>query len=334
MKQFGNFDSKPDVLYKEDNFNSVTGGYATVATPDQLGINITKSVFGWQGLGSGPGKTVNGGLEGANQAANQAIDTYGMPFKFVVNGQQILLPPVVQSGGTPVPPLPDGLTVVYAPSFMGVAIPSDMIRPISVNGKLRMTPIEMPSAQNWRGGGMSGNAVGSWTNDMLNGGYTNQGVNHGRTLMLLIEAAMECLIYSYSSYPWGNGYNDLSDAIMTKRSNYDDFLIYPYQKGTFLGSIIKDVAPVFTSVAGIVAPGSQGTVASGLNAIENATGANTKGYTTIVGAGQTTQLAPTGPLVDANGNVLQQGATTSTNNSALILLAIAVVVVILIIYLQ
>lgn len=323
MKHSGNQTSPSAQLVKrKQKFSSVTGTSATVATPDQLGINITKGIFNWKG---------------ANGAAMTAIDEYGLPFQFVVNGQQILLPPVVQGAGVPVPYLPDGLTVVYAQSFMGIPIPNDLFKPVSVGGKLRFDKMEMPSAQNAYTS-MSGRAAGSWSNAVLINNGVDNGVNHGETLLYIVMAVFECLIYSYSSYPWGNGYNDLSGQVMTHRQ-YDNWLIYPLQKATFLGNIVNQVAPIYANTIAPIAnaagaalgiPGLGSATSAGLNAAAGAT--KSGGQPQTYGAGLTTQLAPSGTLVDPNGNILQQGAIPgSSPMMIIIILAIVVVVIILVI---
>lgn len=317
-------------------YNSVSGGSGTVATPDQLGINITKSVFGWQSPNRGAA-TSNKAPSGGNSAANQWIDTYGMPFIFVIGGNQILLPPVVQAGGTPVPYFPDGLTVIYASNFMGVPIPSDFFKPIAANGKLRIDKTEMASATGVYPS-LGKCAGGSPSSALLRSNCVDTGLNQGNTLLYLLMSVMECLIYSYSSNPWGNGYNDLSDAVMTKR-NLDDWLIYPYQKGTFLGNVVKAIAPVYTSViapiagavVGSVIPGSKGLIDASSTAIKNAVNNSNKNQDPQqVQAGLTTTVLPgTGQIVDANGNVLQ--TSTGSSYSGILIVALVVIVVIIII---
>lgn len=334
MKYSSNIEnSSRSSLSKSHMYNSVTGGSGTVATPDQLGINITKSVFGWQSPGRGAA-TSNKAPSGGNTAANQWIDTYGMPFIFVVNGNQILLPPVVQAGGTPVPYLPDGLSVIYASNFMGVPIPSDFFKPIAANGKLRLDKTEMPSATGAYPS-LAKCAVGSPSSAVLRSNCVDTGLNQGNTLLYLLMSVMECLIYSYSSNPWGNGYNDLSDACMTKR-NLDDWLIYPYQKGTFLGNVVKAIAPVYTSVIApiisTVVPGSSGIVSASTNAIKGAVNNSNKNQDPQqVSAGLTTQLINPGVIVDANGNVLQSSTATTESSPSLLIIALIVITVIIII---
>lgn len=310
-------------LHKERKYNNVTGS-PVVASPDQLGIPITKGVFSWKG---------------ANAAASNYIDTNGLPFKFVVGGNQILLPPVVKSGGTPVPYLPDGLTVVYADSFMGIPIPADLFKPVCVGGKLRFDQQEMPSAQNAYTS-MSSRAVGSWSNAvMINNGVDN-GVNHGETLLYIVMSVFECLIYSYSSYPWGNQYNDLAGQVNTHRS-YDNWLIYPLQKSTFLGNIINQVAPIYTntiapllaSAANVVVPGSGAAVTAESSAIKAGTSGNkNNAQPQNIGTGLTTSVIPPDTtLVDANGNVISQQNITPTVVSPVLLLGVAAAIVVLII---
>lgn len=313
-------------------YNSVTG---LTVEPDQLGISITKSVFGWKTAASGQ-KAANGADIGSNAAANNWIDTYGMPFIFVINGNQILLPPAVETGGTAVPPLPDGLTVQYAPSFMGVAIPSDFLAPMCSGGRLALYPSSVGSAQSLYPA-MSGRAGGDWTANLLIGGGDTSLPNQGETLLRIIMAVMECLIYSYSSYPWGNHYNDLSSAMMTGR-NYSNFLVYPYTKGTFLGQVLNDVAPVYTKyiapvlgiAATVVAPGVGTAAVAGsaaaLTAADNAANAANKSQPQMINAAETTQELPSSDaLLSPTGQVLQASTPGSSISPLLIVLVIGAV---------
>lgn len=324
MKQYGNTDARYfSSLPKGRKVNHLGGVSSSInITPDQLGVSITKSVFGWKYPASGA-KAANGGDLGTNTQASQYIDEYGLPFIFVVGGNQILLPPVVQRGGTAVPYLPDGLSVIYAPSFMGVPIPADMIKPISFNGKLRFSIVEMPSAQNAYSS-MTSRAVGSWTNALLINNGVDNGVNKGETLIRILMAVMECLIYSYSSYPWGNEYNDLSDACMTKR-NIDDMLIYPYQKGTFLGNLTQQLAPIFSNPAvqaavNVAEPGAGTALAQATSA--EAKAASVQQQPQLVNPNLTTQIIPSSSPF---------GSVASSLTSSPILLIIIVAIVIFLI---
>lgn len=304
-------------LISNRSVNHATGG-TVQATPDQLGINITKSVFGWKYPATGV-KTSNGGDAGGNTAANTYIDTYGLPFIFVVGGQQILLPPVVSAGGTPVPEIPNGLSVVWASSFMGVPIPSDFFLPVTSAGALTFNKQEFASAQKAYPS-MTSRASGSWSNAvMLSNGVTT-GPNLGETLLRLIMSVFECLIYSYSSYPWGNASSDLSGACMTQR-DIANYLDYPYQKQTFLGNVITQVAPVFINTIEPIlntALSVVGTPLAGAAAKAGESALNpllTKGG----GAGQTqtytatsTSAVPTGDeVVSSNGTPSGQTAATT-----------------------
>lgn len=327
MRHYDNISTQSkSALLKKSKSNSVTGSPVSV-TPDQLGIPITKKVFSWKF---------------ANTAADAYIDQYGLPFIFVVNGQQILLPPPVTTGGTPVPRLPDGLTVVYAASFMGVAIPSDFCKPVSNNGALSIAPGECPSAvAQYKGVALSSRASGSPTNAlMLNNGVDN-GVNKGETLLYVLMSVMENLIYSYSSYPWGNGFNDLSDYIMTKR-NYPNFLIPPNKK-TFVGSIISDVAPIYVNTiepivdtaANIVAPGSGTAAAAAQKALLNpaltkqAAGAKTIVDPTLTTVAIPSSLTPT----DAAGNPIAQPVAALSTISPVLLIVGGLLVLVAVYYL-
>lgn len=339
-------------LIKNRSVNHATGS-AVSATPDQLGVNITKSVFGWKYPATGV-KTSNGGDSGGNTAANSYIDTYGLPFIFVVSGQQILLPPVVSAGGTPVPEIPNGLSVVWASSFMGVPIPADFFLPVTNAGALTFNKQEFASAQNAYPS-MTSRASGSWSNAvMLSNGVTS-GPNLGETLLRLIMSVFECLIYSYSSYPWGNAYSDLSGACMTQR-NIANYLDYPYQKQTFLGNVITQVAPVFintiepilNTALSVVATPLAGAAAkageSALNPLLTKGGGPGQVQTYTSG---TTQAVPVGTqVVDSDGSPSGQTAattaaigasgstssTTATSSDTWIYLVGAIILIIFIIF--
>lgn len=336
MKQFSEM-SVASKLSRRKNFNSFT---ETGIAPDELGISITKSVFGWKTPASGV-KAANGADMGSNKAASDWIDQYGMPFYFVIGGNQILLPPVVQSGGTAVPPLPDGLTVVFAQSFMNVAIPADMIKPMCSNGKLSINPLEIASAQQLFPV-MSPRANGSWTNNALIGGGITTAPNQGETLIRLIMAAMECLIYSYSSYPWGNGYNDLSQAIMENR-NISNFLVYPYPGKTVLANVLNSVTPIYTKyiapvlgvAATVVAPGVGTAIVAGsaaaLNAADKSANAGQGAGAQMINAAEQTQVLPSGQLLtDQNGQVVSTNAGGGSSISMIVLIAIIIVILFLI----
>lgn len=327
-------------ITKSHLFNSVSGGSGTVATPDQLGINITKSIFGWQSPGRGPA-TSNKAPSGGNTAANEWIDTYGMPFIFVVNGNQILLPPVVQAGGTPVPYLPDGLSVIYASNFMGVPIPSDFFKPIAANGKLRLDKTEMQSVMG-KYPNIAKCAGGSASSALLRSNCVNTGLNQGNTLLYLLMSVMECLIYSYSSDPWGNGYDDLSNTVMTKR-DLDNWIMYPYGKGTFLGNVVKAVAPVYTAIATVggavltvVNPAVGAALIGSGQLLKKAEQNSNKAATNKLGAGLYTQEINPGTVYDPSGNVLQASgplspAVSGSSSTLIIIVLVAIVVIIIIV---
>lgn len=283
-------------LHKVRKFNSVTGSVSI--TPDQLGVPITKKVFSWK---------FN------NAAANAYIDQYGLPFIFVVNGNQILLPPPVTTGGTAVPILPDGLTVIYATSFMGVPIPADFKKPVSSNGILTIQPQQIPSATGMYPS-LTSRANGNPTEALLINNGVDNGVNLGETLLYIIMSVMENLIYSYSSYPWGNQFDDLASTIMTV-PNYPNYL-QPPNKKTFLGNVIKDVAPIYVNVvepivdaaANIVAPGSGTAISAAQKSLLNPALSKTSASApTIIDPTKLTSVIPAGTAVtDANGNVIAQ----------------------------
>jgi hypothetical protein len=334
MKQYSDMITSAN-LRRRESFNSVND---TGISPDELGISITKSVFGWKTAASGT-KVANGADMGTNNAASAWIDTYGMPFIFVIGGNQILLPPVVQKGGTAVPYLPDGLQIVWASSFMNVAIPSTMLNILCSGGRLSINPLEIANAQNLFPI-MSPRANGSWTNNALLGGGDTTAPNQGETLLRLIMAALECLIYSYSSYPWGNGYDDLSQAVLENR-NIGNFLVYPYPSKTVLANVVSDVAPIYTKyiapVLGVaataVAPGVGtalvGASVAGINAANKGLNSGSSGQTINQSLG--TQEVPSGTILnDQGGNVVASASGSSLASNPLIIIVIIIVGIFLI----
>ena len=340
MKQYSNMTTSANLRRRPmSKYNSVTDSNPISA--DDLGVNITKSVFGWKTAASGV-KAPNGADMGTNTAASAWIDQYGLPFVFAIGGNQIILPPIVQAGGTPVPPLPDGLTVVWGTSFMNVAIPPGFLTPVAAGGRLTIYPGEMPNAQSLYPS-MSSRAAGSWTNNLLiSGGDTSQ-PNQGETLLRLIMAVMECLIYSYSSYPWGNDYNSLSGAIMTKR-NLANFLNNPDNKNTLLGNVLNAVTPIYTKyiapvlgvAANAVAPGVGTAIVAGsavaLTAADKATTAANAEAPQDINAAETTQEVPTGTLLSDQGG--QVVATSSgTDLGSLLSNPIVIIAIIVLLFL-
>lgn len=310
MKITGNISGQSrSALHKVRKFNSVTGSVSI--TPDQLGVPITKKVFSWK---------FN------NTAANAYIDQYGLPFIFVIDGNQILLPPPVTTGGTAVPRLPDGLTVEYATSFMGVSIPSDFKKPVCNNGILTIQPQQIPSAAGMYPS-LTSRANGNPTEALLINNGVDNGVNLGETLLYIIMSVMENLIYSYSSYPWGNQFNDLASTIMTV-PNYPNYL-QPPNKKTFLGNVISDVAPIYINViepvvdaaANLVAPGSGTAVGAAQKAFLNpAISKTSKAAPTIVDPTKLTSVIPAGtPLTDANGNPIGQPVADASISPVLLI---------------
>lgn len=217
------------------------------ATAQQLGIPSMQHVFNNQNL-----------IPGAGDAIAQSA-----PIAYYVNGQQIALPPVNTIGAAAtVPPLPDGLQVQYAPSFMGYPIPANMPKPISNFGQLQIYPLQLPGA-----------VTGTDTNNML--------LANNKVLLNILMAALLPLIQSYSHYPYGqdeSGLGTLSDMVLNNRDT-TDFLV-PKGKQTLVGHIVsqavdvtKDVisSPIYKTVAStaanIVAPGSGSLVNAALNKV-------------------------------------------------------------------
>ena len=190
-------------------------------TADQLGIPIAQKVF-----------DKYSGYPGA-----QAEIARNPPVRFFVGNTQIPLPPPTTYGGQPVPYMPDGLRLVWDSTFMGMPIPADMLNIRVINDTLSVWPYEIAS-------------VGNSSNTTIDYLW-----NTHRYLLFLMLGALENLIYSYSSYAWGNQWDDLSETLNSKR-NYPNWLVYPYEKKTFFGNIIQQVAQVEQKIAPILAAGA------------------------------------------------------------------------------
>lgn len=217
-------------------------------TADQQGIPIMQAAFNhW-------------GSEYPGAAAWLASNP---PYRFMLGGEQLILPPAVQSGGQPVPPMPDGIYLQWDSNFMGHPIPADMLNVNTKGNALTVWPLEV----------MSAGGTGSQTNNLL--------YNTNRYLGFLFLSALENLIYSYSSYPWGNQWNDLSQQLNSSR-NYSNWLVYPKTgQKTWLGNLLQQaskvetaVAPVLETVANVAVPGSGALIAAGTSLAASATGSN------------------------------------------------------------
>lgn len=196
-------------------------GYPPAAgyTADQLGIPIAQAVF--KKYPEFPGAT--------DEIARNP------PVRFFVGNQQIPLPPAVTYGGQPVPMIPNGLHLVWDNTFMGKPIPADMLNVKVTNGTLQVYPLNIASVGDYNA-----------TNDYL--------WNHQRWLLFLYLGALENLIYSYSSYPWGNKWDDLAGYLHDHR-DYNNWLAYFDQnKKTFFGNIIQQTANVVSDVQTVAAP--------------------------------------------------------------------------------
>jgi hypothetical protein len=218
-------------------------------TADQLGIPIMQAVF------------THWGSEYPQAVATLASNP---PVRFFLGNAQIQLPPPVTYGGQPVPLIPNGLRVVWDSTFMGLPIPADMLNIAVSNGVLTVSPLEIVSA-----GG-----TGADTNNFL--------YNTHRYLLFLFLGVLENLIYSYSSWPWGNGFNDLSQQLNSAR-NYYNWLVYPgANKKTWFGNVLQQaskvetaIAPIEGAVLNLVVPGFGGVIANAAAAgLAAATGSN------------------------------------------------------------
>jgi hypothetical protein len=188
-------------------------------TPDQLGIPIAQAVF--QKYPEFPG----------------AIDEIARnpPVRFFVGNNQIPLPPAVTHGGQAVPMIPNGLRLVWDSTFMGKPIPADMLNVAVSNGMLKVFPQTIASVGDYNA-----------TNDYL--------WNHQRWLLFLYLGALENLIYSYSSYPWGNKWDDLAGYLHDHR-DYNNWLAYYDQnQKTFFGNVLQQTVSVVSDVQTVAAP--------------------------------------------------------------------------------
>ena len=224
-------------------------------TPMQQGIPVMQAVFNWRN--EYPGAA--------------AVLASNPPVRFFDGPNQIALPPPVTYGGQPTPPLPQGINLVWDSSFMGRPIPADMINIANLNGALVLSPTKI-------------NSLG--LNPLLTYNYLT---NTNRYLLFLLVAALENLIYSYSSWPWGNQYQDLATQIQTvvsgfPGSNNYNFLIYPkLGEKTFGGQILQGTAqvvkvalPVASIAANFIVPGSGVFVAAAGAALTSAEAASNK----------------------------------------------------------
>lgn len=276
MKQFGNMPSGTATKFlnknKANNLTDTTGTNpvwsSLQGSQQQMGIDYAIKVFGNQNLTPGAANAL---------AANP-------PFRFYANGLQILLPPPNLIVGAAVPALPDGIQVLWAPSFMGVPIPADMIGPSSAGGHLTIQPLEIMSA-----GG--------------DGGHTNAALSaNNKVLLNLLMSVMGALINSYSSRPYSNpqvnngAFGTLSHYVLDLR-NKADFLSPQADPGSILQQAINTVATPFATVAGIAAnvvvPGSGAAVTAAQKSIAaTISGGSSTSAANNVSKTLTTQLAP------------------------------------------
>lgn len=160
------------------------------------------------------------------------------PVIFTYNGEQVGLPnPNTKVGGA-VPLLPLGLTVEYAPSFMGIPIPEDMIKPVVVPGtpggqnRLQLSPQDIPGYP---------------------GGATNSELSANDSFLLIVlEAALGPLINAYSAYPYASNFgstNNLDNKCFHERGSQD--LLVPDPSKT----VLQSVAPIAGEILSYVVPG-------------------------------------------------------------------------------
>jgi hypothetical protein len=278
-------------------------------TAAQQGIPILQAVFNWRNEYPG---------------AAAAIAS-SPPVRFFDGNNQIALPPPVTVAGQAVPPLPANIRLVWDSSFMGKPIPPDMINVANENGGLVLYPTIISS--------VGGTAAATYN-------YVH---NTNRYLLFLLIGAIENLINSYSSYPWGGQWQDLANQIQAVLNgglwvpvNYN-FLIYPNAgQRTFAGQILQGTAqavkvalPVLSVAANFVIPGSGIAVAAAGGAL-TAAELNSKGpnaQTNVINQNAGELIAPGGGvqltnLADTVSSFAQQNPIMTLGLAALAALLI------------
>jgi hypothetical protein len=243
-------------------------------TQDQMGIPVLQAVF------------QHWGSEYPQAPSTLAVNP---PVRFFDGNTQIALPPPVTAGGQAVPPLPANINLVWDSSFMGMPIPPDMLNVANNNGSLIVWPLQIGSV-----GGTS-----AATNNFL--------WNTNRYCLFLMLGALENLIYSYSSWPWGNGFNDLAQQLNSAR-NYANWLVYPgANKRTWFGNVLQQTAkvqevalPIESVIANVFVPGS-GVALEAAGSALNAAVLNSKGP-----SGPANTFVDT-PEITADGSVSSSG---------------------------
>jgi hypothetical protein len=227
------------------------------------------------------------------QAATELISN--PPFVFTLNGLRYNLPPENKVNGGAVPLMPPGLTVQYAPSFLGVPIPAYMPKPfVNTNNRLQIAPLQLSPTQPFSTDASVGNA----TNAMLLG--------NNKVLLNILMSVMGAMINSFSSHPYANGFNDLSHYIIDLR-NKDNFLD-PIDKKTIGGLVLqvaaKDVLPVAEAVVSIAIPVTAPFIALGAAALNPLAVKATSDK-----ADQSQNIITSKTFVDAAGNIQSSDPT-------------------------
>jgi hypothetical protein len=256
----------------------------SMATSAQTGAYYGQAVFNNQNL-----------IPSAGAAFLQSS-----PVTYWLNGQQLLLPPQNTVPGSAVPPLPVGLVVKYAPSFMGYPIPSNMPVPVVKSGNVLQWSCAV-------------NAPGCVTSAQL--------LANNKILLNILMSAMGPLINSYSSYPYANGFDMLSNDILTKSSPTSKAnMLNPDDNQTLAGEVLTDVgntvlpivAPVVgLAVSAVATPAAGAAAAAALEGIDSVL--NQAETSAVSSYGGTTTLPATNPA-SVPQTVPGTGSTFSLSN--------------------
>jgi hypothetical protein len=205
------------------------------------------------------------------------------PVTFWLNGFPYALPPPVTDIGGPVPLMPLGLEVRYAPSFGGFTIPNGFMAPVVVAGngagyqnKLRLSPDISPIA--------------------------SQLSSYDSLPLILLEAGVGPLINSFSAYPYANNFTSTNniDGKMFNHRNADDLL-----QPSISSTVLQTVAPELEVVAqglNFVVPGLGVAAGAAIKAGAGTSGGGTTSTVTTDAMGNPVAPLPTGLFTNADGS--------------------------------
>lgn len=232
------------------------------------------------------------------------------PFVFVLNGLRYNLPPENKINGGLVPPLPVGLTVQYAPSFLGVPIPAYMLKPfVNTGNRLQIAPLQISPTAPFS----TDSSVGNQTNALL--------VGNNKVLLNLIMSVMGSLVNSFSSHPWANNFGSLSHYILDLRNkdNYLDPVATKTIAGVVLQGAAQYVLPVAEAVVSVIVPVAAPFIAAGASVLNPALNKAT-GYA----KDSNQNLIKSSTFVDASGQIqstdpaIQSAAAAAATNTGII----------------